>query len=275
MRVLAYDKTLEKDLMTPRGVVEALVLARYPHGALIELGGTSRFVGRIARGLLPGSLIVDASGLAFIQARQRVTFTSGDAPIGLSVKRSLRFDLTRPTSPTFNVNPEAYRILNAWLASKQTGLGAHIALKRQPYPWWVFDPTVDASDADLDRAFRFFIGRGSGSTPSGDDFLTGAMALWHRMTLMPGAQARLRVLAHLEAEFDHLTTTTSTQYLRAALTNQFSSHVLSLLEALVHPRSPLQLTGALNRFLRHGATSGVDAVTGMGVVLNAIAPKAS
>lgn len=102
--------------------------------------------------------------------------------------------------------------------------------------------------------WRWLIGRGPGLTPSGDDMLTGMLAVFIaagrpvHLFLPPADQLAL------------LTTSVSCSYLNSARLGEFSTPVLGVIRCLQTGRN----TGhALRRLLTVGHTSGADTVLGM------------
>jgi hypothetical protein len=99
-------------------------------------------------------------------------------------------------------------------------------------------------------------GLGSGLTPAGDDFLTGAM-LWAWL-----AHSNPRVFCRtLVAAAGPRTTTLSAAFLRATARGECSAAWHTLLAALSHG-SDVEVARGVQGVLAHGATSGADALAG-------------
>jgi len=99
-------------------------------------------------------------------------------------------------------------------------------------------------------------GLGDGLTPAGDDFLVGAM-LWSWLA----HPAPERFCSTLVAAAAPRTTTLSAAFLRAAARGQCSAAWHGLLAALAEGRSA-EIASAAQAVLRHGASSGLDALIG-------------
>jgi hypothetical protein len=113
---------------------------------------------------------------------------------------------------------------------------------------------------------RQLAGLGIGLTPSGDDFLMGAMyALW-----LTQSSADASILAQvIAAEAAPLTTSLSAAWLRAAAQGEASMHWHRLIEALIDDdRAGLQ--AAIDRILGTGYSSGREALSGFGATLRAL-----
>ncbi|MEN8098108.1 MAG: DUF2877 domain-containing protein [Chloroflexota bacterium] len=114
------------------------------------------------------------------------------------------------------------------------------------------------NDGSIEEGARLLAGLGSGSTPAGDDFLTGwLMWVWLNHP-HPGHIGRM-VVQHAAP----LTTTLSRAWLGAAARGHCTSVWHEFLNGLADPAiSNMQLRELVQQVLAHGATSGADALTG-------------
>lgn len=119
--------------------------------------------------------------------------------------------------------------------------------------------------AGLVRAhLRHVVGAGPGATPAGDDVLIGVLATLHAAegTALTAAQAR-RARQVIEEHLRPMlcsTTAASRHDLDAALRGDVAEHVHGALRALGdHALGPAAVTEAR----RHGATSGIDLLSGL------------
>lgn len=121
------------------------------------------------------------------------------------------------------------------------------------------------------RSASSMIGLGVGLTPSGDDFIVGALALsgayrgesWFREQAESGVQELSNCTA-----LEELTTYVSSMYISAAVCGRFSHHVAQAATALARRDCP-SVSAALDDLLAFGETSGTDVLTGMLYFLNA------
>lgn len=143
--------------------------------------------------------------------------------------------------------------------AQQTGLGGSL---NQPLS---AIPVYSRISAELDRwlegqqpDWHWLLGRGLGLTPSGDDMLTGMMAVLSAA----GFFGRLREHHFLPPvdQLTWLTTSVSCSYLNSARLGEFSTPVLRVLRDLQARRDPCP---AIRRLLRVGHTSGADILVGM------------
>lgn len=106
------------------------------------------------------------------------------------------------------------------------------------------------------KEIRFLIGRGSGLTPSGDDFLVGVLAV-HRVSPL----LDLTILDEIEKCLDEKRTTdVSHAYLKSALSGFFSSSICELLSSLSEKD---ELIKKLDNLSELGHTSGRDLISGI------------
>ncbi|WP_437888869.1 DUF2877 domain-containing protein [Phytobacter sp. V91] len=106
--------------------------------------------------------------------------------------------------------------------------------------------------------WRWLVGRGPGLTPSGDDVLTGMMAVLHASRYFPQLQ-------HFLPPGDQLTlitTSVSCSYLNSARIGEFSTPMLKVMRCLQSGRNP---RSAIRRLLQIGHTSGADILLGIAV----------
>jgi hypothetical protein len=117
--------------------------------------------------------------------------------------------------------------------------------------------------AALDDVLTKIVGRGPGSTPSGDDVLVGILAVLH--SPHSGA-AGARAVDSLGRAIPPLLWTTSDisrQLLRHAVKGLFSRDLHELVLALLGNPAAQQLRNAVRRVIETGATSGADTCVGL------------
>lgn len=121
---------------------------------------------------------------------------------------------------------------------------------------------------EIEETLRYFLGRGRGGTPAGDDHVIGLMAIqavskeW--TPLFP------EILSELIKE--KITTDVSVEYLKYALNNQFGSPVIGLIEAMVREDTK-EVQENINNLLSMGHSSGLDTTFGILLGLLAIRRK--
>lgn len=122
---------------------------------------------------------------------------------------------------------------------------------------------------DLDHAATAgcvdrLIGWGEGLTPSGDDFLVGALAALDALRARDASRNRFRrALARTILAGSHRTTPISAHLLRLAAGGHYAQSLLRLRDALASDERADDGERALDRALAIGASSGADTVTGL------------
>lgn len=120
---------------------------------------------------------------------------------------------------------------------------------------------VQSTDREeIESVLRYFLGRGQGLTPSGDDHLVGLLAI-HTATglLSPEFVNVLKRLVY----YEKLTTDIGREYLLYAMQGRFSSDVVKLTSALTEETDIYMLKPLLSELLEMGHSSGIDTVFGM------------
>ncbi|MGB6179533.1 DUF2877 domain-containing protein [Carnobacterium sp.] len=112
----------------------------------------------------------------------------------------------------------------------------------------------------IKSSMLYFIGRGMGLTPSGDDLLVGLMSIDSGFPLLD-KRFRSFLLDLLEAK--SLTTTVAETYLRYAAQHKYSTSIVSFVGELNEDYSGSQIKVDFRNILTNGSTSGLDTMTGM------------
>lgn len=131
----------------------------------------------------------------------------------------------------------------------------------------LMDILYSDDEAEVERVLRYFLGRGKGGTPTGDDHIIGLMAI-HAVTetwtpLIP------KVLSRLIAN-EKITTDVSIEYLKYALKSQFGSPVIALIQAMIEGNEQ-DIQGKIINLLSMGHSSGLD--TTFGIMLGLLAMR--
>ncbi len=130
------------------------------------------------------------------------------------------------------------------------------------------DTTDQSAFDDVRRTAAALAGLGPGFTPSGDDYLMGAMnSMW--VLLPPRLASSLSMAVAVAAS--QRTTTASGAYLRAAAAGAAGEGWHDLIQALSRS-DPSATQAALRRLTTIGHTSGADALAGFIQVLDALLP---
>lgn len=114
--------------------------------------------------------------------------------------------------------------------------------------------------SSLQKLF-LLIGLGPGFTPSGDDFITGALAA-ERLSRNLGRPPAFIDKGELRNSL-HKTSDAGRTLLWQALQGRFPCYVLEALKSIAKAGDSRELTQALSRVVAHGETSGTDLLTGL------------
>ncbi|MGZ0751481.1 DUF2877 domain-containing protein [Kluyvera sichuanensis] len=106
--------------------------------------------------------------------------------------------------------------------------------------------------------WSWLIGYGPGLTPSGDDMLTGMLAVLHAA----GFSSQLSSFLPPADRLVRLTTSVSCSYLNSARKGEFSTPVQQVIRSLQSGRHPQR---AVDRLLAVGHTSGADTLLGIAI----------
>jgi len=246
----------------------AQIVSVFRHGisvvALDDPAGRPIFISPPGAGLLPEHIIISKRDFMRLVAECR----AGDI-ISVTHRRCFQLKI-----PQFQADPATLRqglqVLQADIAlERQTGLHAACGDILQPEWEWhdVFTCSREwavsaGTETRRQVLLRRLIGRGSGSTPAGDDMLVGALAFLQAWKDAPREQTFFHALGALEPEFLTLTTQTSEVYLHWALRGVFSSDIIRLITALMRG-DKARIKRSSKRLVSHGDTSGLDTLIGL------------
>jgi hypothetical protein len=117
--------------------------------------------------------------------------------------------------------------------------------------------------AGLDDVLAKVVGRGPGSTPSGDDVLVGILAVLKSPHSGAAGARAAESLGRALLPLLWTTSDVSGQLLRQAVKGLFSRDVHELVLALLGNPAPQQLRNTVRRVIETGATSGADTCMGL------------
>jgi Protein of unknown function (DUF2877) len=190
----------------------------------------------------------------------RVMMSRTGEVVTASTPKTVVFDTVLPTARGSDLSVSAHDLVEHLARTRaRTGLGGDwLALAT--------DPTLTAAVNSLrrgraDEAVLYWVGRGPGLTPSGDDVLVGIVAaLRFSGAIASSSLAPLREL--VETAPSRLTTEISAEYLHYACRGMVNGMVRDLLVALDRSNR-VGVLKAVDRLSRYGHTSGMDCVLGV------------
>ena len=232
-----------------------------PHGIEMAPGDLARL--RRPHGRAPAEVLDwDPREHAIVSRSHTVTISS--------TPQTAVFDPTLPVSEGTGISGSASRLIR-YLARTRvpTGLG-------DQWPALVADDHISRAVASLrdrrvDDPVLYWLGRGPGLTPSGDDMIAGMItALWFTGEIGPSNAALIR--RPLADAARHLTTDISAEYLHCACQGIALGALRDLLVAL--DRSDMSgAIDAVSRLRRFGHTSGMDSLLGIVAALRHLAAR--
>ncbi|WP_409275100.1 DUF2877 domain-containing protein [Neobacillus sp. SCS-31] len=118
-----------------------------------------------------------------------------------------------------------------------------------------------------ETVFNYWIGRGLGLTPTGDDVITGICAILSAIKKTNKAfQQQLKT--YLVEKGRKRTTHIALEYLLYATESKFHSHLIQMCDVMDKPRGP-EFMAALEDMRKIGHTSGADTIIGILVGIKA------
>jgi Protein of unknown function (DUF2877) len=267
----------------------AEVAAVFDRSLYLRAGDVFICIGKLDMGNGPLTLIADApfrlSDLA-VNPGQSALISERRIRIGGSVQFTLdRFELWRtphwptPLSPDRLTGAaealarlaiiEAPRegLARQVLCSHAGGLLSRIARRRiASFKDWLSDALKanDAAEDVLPRPVRGLIGLGCGLTPSGDDFLVGALALLDALAERKAFESLGYGLTHASPA---LTSPLSHCFLRAAAAGYVGENLYQTVSSIVAGK----VDSAITAIRKIGHSSGWDMLTGIAITLKIFA----
>lgn len=119
---------------------------------------------------------------------------------------------------------------------------------------------VSEDEEKTREALLFFIGRGKGLTPSGDDLLVGLLSVDSAYGLL---NQNVRLLITELLETTTRTTAVAETYLRYAINHLYSTTILSFLKETSEEYQGNRIKTDFHQLLTNGSTSGLDTMTGI------------
>lgn len=263
----------------------AAVDSSFEHALNLRVpGGLLTLVTRDGRPA-PGVLITDAATLPRVAAgttarREGSTLEIGRLTVGLTGCTFFSCRVARlpaATATAGSPRTRARQALDALAAPGSFRTGTHAQdfeqamSRRLTHGAQTYRGAIGAAltgDPDgLTPAAAALIGLGTGLTPSGDDYLVGALAV---LTLNPATSTLRRLLAHAVTVKADTTTPVGGHYLRAAADRCFHHDITRAARCAVTRSDDLE--AAFEAVAAIGSTSGTDTLTGIVDTLDALTP---
>ncbi|GKV68575.1 hypothetical protein NCCP2716_10730 [Sporosarcina sp. NCCP-2716] len=269
----------------------------FQNGANIRMGDWLFFIGTAKNGQLPFGVHLSGGDLygllQTIDQDDRVTwkpesrkliFGSTGWAVTLAESTPFQWPLTGRPVPADVLRDNLTMLASILLAQPMTtGLGIEVGEFLSAYledapPAGKTDQRIreliaavqSADETGIEAVLRFFLGRGQGLTPSGDDHLVGLLSIDKAADILSG---EMRSVLRSLVEIEQLTTDIGREYLLYALDGDFTSTVVRAASALTEKTDIYMLKPLLSELIDMGHSSGIDTVFGMLLGLLALRRK--
>ena len=260
------------------------VHSRFSNGFNIKMGDSLVFIGNNKNGLLPFGIHLRKEdtlrAVSSVNIGDVVTWNSRTNSIELpgvtiSLEKGKSFKnelITLKSTTIFNTSLELF-CSHLIKIEEQTGLDVlfrefldkfHAAgeqkwLGAEPYLMMMIEAAMSSDEYLMEKVLRYFLGRGQGLTPSGDDMIVGLLAFDAVSPILPTAFSE-KISELIEGE--SITTDVAREYLRYALKQEYSSTVSDMVNTLANgDTSNFEIV--LQDLLGVGHSSGLDTVLGI------------
>ncbi|CAH2714908.1 hypothetical protein BACCIP111895_02084 [Neobacillus rhizosphaerae] len=256
----------------------------FANGFNIKMGDSLIFIGNKKNGLLPFGIhltpIDTSRAVMLIKSNESVFWDKDTASLifsemSLSLEKGSRFknDIFPVSKNVFykdkltnlkellitNGQPTGLDIYINEFLSKYDRVSDENWSEGEQYILGLMDVVLTNDHSLIEKTLRFFLGRGKGLTPSGDDLMVGLLAFASITNFI--SVAFYEELSKL-VEKEPITTDVSKEYLRYALKNEFSSTVTDVINS-IGSNKPWLSEAAFDRLLGVGHSSGLDTLFGI------------
>lgn len=260
------------------------VHSRFANGFNIKMGDSLVFIGNKKNGLLPFGIHLREedifTAVSSVNNGDSVTWNRSTNSIelpGVTISiekgKSFKNELTTLKSETiFNDSLERFSLQ---LIEIEDRTGLDISFKEFLKKYYASDEqnwlgaesylnmlmeAAESSDKGLmEKVLRYFLGRGQGLTPSGDDMIVGLLA-FDAVSRFLSASFYQKVSELIEGE--SITTDVAREYLRYALKQEFSSTVSNMVNALADGDAT-NFEKVFHDLIGVGHSSGLDTILGI------------
>lgn len=244
---------------------------------LVNEDGELLFIGTDKNGELPFGIHLTFRDLTYFKSElsktsrfcyQDLIFYHQENPSSsLSLKKNTPYSVSLQKFDRLNPEAVSYVVeLASKIEPNKNGLGESLPTSKFLFDCWsieqkqAVDLLLSDTTTEIQQGLRYFIGRGQGLTPSGDDFLVGLLSIEKGFSILDN-QFENTIDSLISTE--KLTTDISEAYLQAALKGRFSTSMNQLIEALAGKRNREGLASILTKIIKNGHTSGIDTLSGI------------
>lgn len=261
-----------------------IVHSRFSNGFNIKLSDSLLFIGSNKNGLLPFGIHLreedTVRAVSSIKYGESVIWNRKESclefpKVKISLKKGQPFKnelIILQNENTFETNFERY-CLHITNTNMQTGLEVSVLdfmkkvnlvgeqkwLDVESYLILLMAAAKSSDEMLMDKALRYFLGRGQGLTPSGDDLIVGFLA-FDAISHFLSNRFYEKLSELIEGE--SITTDVAREYLRYALKQQYSSTVSIMVNTLAGDQTHT-FEEVFQRLLGVGHSSGADTLLGI------------
>ncbi|QTD39806.1 DUF2877 domain-containing protein [Sporosarcina sp. Te-1] len=259
----------------------------FQNGVNIQMGGRLFFIGTKKNGELPFGMHLSSNSLQYAvgtieqdspvkwrAASQELVFEAASIAVSLAEATPFHWNLSCRQLEEDDLTNNLVLLLSILMEEPiKTGLELDIEefvaayldesepiCKTGEQVKKLLSTLLSTDEEGIEQSLRFFLGRGQGLTPSGDDHLVGILAIHTAVGLL--SSEALQVLGRL-VEHGRLTTDVGREYLLYALEGRFSSTVVKASSELTQRTDIDTLKPVIQDLLDMGHSSGIDTVFGM------------
>lgn len=260
------------------------VHSRFSNGFNIKMGDSLVFIGNNKNGFLPFGIHLREEdtlrAVSFVNQGDPVTWNKRTNSIELprvtiSIEKGKSFKNELTTLKSEAIFKDSFALFCLQLIEIEDRTGLDISFKEylkkyhtsgeqnwlgaESYLIMLMEAAVLRDEGLIEKVLRYFLGRGQGLTPSGDDMIVGLLA-FDAVSPFLSTSFYEKVSELIEGE--SITTDVAREYLRYALKQEYSSTVSNMVNALADGDAS-NFEKVLHDLIGVGHSSGLDTILGI------------
>ncbi|WP_144511514.1 DUF2877 domain-containing protein [Bacillus sp. FJAT-22090] len=260
------------------------VHSRFANGFNIKMGDSLVFIGNNKNGFLPFGIHLreedTLNAVSFVNNGDPVTWNNRTNSIELprvtiSVEKGKTFKNELANLKSVSIFKDSFEKFSLQLMEIEDRTGLDISFKEllykihatneqnwvgaEPYLIMLIEAATSCDESLIEKVLRYFLGRGQGLTPSGDDMIVGLLA-FDAISPILSTCFYEKVSELIEGE--SITTDVAREYLRYALKQEYSSTVSNMVNVLAEGNAS-HFEKAFHDLIGVGHSSGMDTILGI------------
>lgn len=262
---------------------EGYVHSRFSNGFNIQMGNSLIFIGNKKNGLLPFGIHLREEDTSFAvssimnnefvkwnESKNSIEFSNvsitlekgkpfNNELIPMKSRQTFERSFHQFTSLLMNVNVKTGLdvSINKFL-KKFENVGNHEWDEVETFIIKLIEAAISNDEMLMDKVLKYFLGRGQGLTPSGDDTIVGFLA-FDAISHFLSEKFYDKISKKIEGE--SITTDVAREYLRYALRREYSSTVTNVVNSIASGNKELEMH--FKKLLGVGHSSGLDTLLGI------------